>query len=129
MAGRTAFTPTTTARLLEAIRAGRSLEQVCGEVGITQDTFQRWVRRGRAESSGGYRDFANAVDQARGLRDEERLSEDDLVRLLERSARKGSVQAIKLLLERPWERKEMAVEKPKRSVIDELASRRTNRVA
>ncbi len=50
-------------------------------------------------------------DQLRGS-PEEPLTQDELERLLEKQARRGVVGAIKLLLERPWEKDDGANDKP-----------------
>jgi hypothetical protein len=64
-----------------------------------------------------------ALAQARPPTPAGPLSEDDMVALLERQARRGHVRAIELLLRRPWEADRLPAPPP-RSLIDELAARR-----
>ena len=64
--------------------------------------MSKWAARGRQgdpEAS----EFAERFDALREGRGDEPLTDDELVGLLERSARRGSVRAIQMLLERKWE--------------------------
>ena len=92
---------------------------------MNPSTPDRWAARGRAgdEEAVGFAERFDAVRQGKG---EERLSEDDVVRLLEQVARKGAVTACKVLLDRF--KAELA--KPEAAdEFDELKQRRRSRVA
>lgn len=84
------------------MEAGRNVEQACAAVEVSRSTVSKWAARGRQgdrEAS----EFAERFDSLREGRGDEPLTDDDLVALLERSARRGSVRAIQMLLERKWE--------------------------
>ena len=102
---------------VELLKSGQTQTSACEELNISTDTIGRWLRRGRKETSGEYFDFAQSHDAIRPPRRKRRPSElvsaeraggldvPTLVALLEAEALNGNVQAIKYLLERPWERK------------------------
>ncbi|MBA3358451.1 MAG: hypothetical protein H0U20_03225 [Thermoleophilaceae bacterium] len=98
------FTGATREAVLGAVRAGVSLEDSCRGLGVSCRTVSNWLSRGRREGSGPFADFARDVERARA--DHERevaergLGSADLLRLLERAARRGSVQAARFLVER-----------------------------
>lgn len=115
------FTVEKRARLLGLVEAGVSIERASESVGVTQKTVNRWVHRGRAGGDEAAVRFAEDLDRARGESDEP-LTTADLVRLLERAARKGSVRAITLLLDRLE-----LYEKLGPDGIDDLRSRRRER--
>jgi transposase len=97
------FSPERRSRFLGLLEGGRNVEEACAAVGVSRSTVSKWVARGRA-GDGEAAAFAEAFDAIRAAdsgRGEDRpLDEDDLVRLLERQARRGSVPAMKMLLER-----------------------------
>ena len=123
---------------LKAIEGGQTQAQACKSQGVSKATISKWLSRGRKASSGDEFEFAQAYDALRPPRRRpvpaelvaaERkggLSEAQLVGLLEEAAVQGNVQAMKYLLERPWERKnEQDEEKPVEStVFDQLAALR-----
>jgi hypothetical protein len=82
------------------------------------------TRSSRRLVSGSRRSFV-AQERAGGL------SVPELVTLLEHEALDGSVQAMKYLLERPWERKndEEVKPEPKTSIFDELQALRDRKTA
>ena len=94
------FTEERRAAWLSLVRSGATQEIANREVGVSTATVRRWLDLGRAETSGARADFARAFDGIGGGEDCEPLDESELVRLLERQARRGSVSAIRLLLER-----------------------------
>jgi hypothetical protein len=63
------------------------------------------------------------IDEANPAQRPPPLTEADLVSLLEDAARRGNMQAVRLLLERPWQRDRPAIPE-RRSVIHDLAERR-----
>lgn len=101
------FTAERRERLLTLLGAGRNVEEACASAGVGRSTVSRWAARGRGPGADAdARSFAERFDAIREGRGEDRLSERDVLRLLERAARRGSVAAMKLLLERPWEGRE-----------------------
>lgn len=115
------------------ITAGRNVEEACAAVGVSRPTVSRWLARGRAGKDVEAVEFARAVDEANFAP----LTESDLVRLLEKSALKGSIRAIDLLLRRPWEsahdrrhrHEDAFAELDERDVIGNLRRRREKRLA
>lgn len=100
MAAKARFTPDLRERWITLIETGRTVEEACADVGISRTTTVKWVSRGRAgdpdaaELARRYDDVMSAGDAAASL------TPDDLVRMMERLARKGSFQSIKWLIER-----------------------------
>lgn len=94
------FTPEARGHLVSAVRAGLSLPDACREIELAPDTAKGWMARGRRESQTDYSDFADQVEAARTAAQARPLDEEDLVALLERAARRGSVRATALLLSR-----------------------------
>ena len=82
------------------MRSGLSLPAACSEIDLSPDTVKGWLARGRREAEGDYRDFADQIEAARTAAHASPLGQDDLVALLEQAARRGSVRAISLLLQR-----------------------------
>ncbi|MDP3767724.1 MAG: hypothetical protein Q8S13_06890 [Dehalococcoidia bacterium] len=67
MAGRgrpTKLTPEIAARIFQALRAGNNRPAAAHYGGISQETFQTWMRRGRAARAGIHRDFLVGVEKA-----------------------------------------------------------------
>lgn len=64
MARPSKLTPERQARLCEAIGAGLPRERAAEWAGIGSSTFFRWLERGRTATSGRYREFWEAVEQA-----------------------------------------------------------------
>jgi transposase len=84
---------------LTLLGAGRNVEEACAAAGVGRSTVSRWAARGRVPGADQEAaEFAGCLDAIREGRDVARLTEDDALRLLERSARRGSVQAQKALL-------------------------------
>lgn len=105
------FTPERRERLLVLLELGRSLEEACASAQITRATVAKWAARGRLpDADAEVADFARRLDAIRVGADGARLTEDDALRLLERAARRGSVAAIKALLQRLGEEGEPARE-------------------
>jgi hypothetical protein len=104
------FGEATRVAVLGAIGAGASVEAAAHAAGVSPRAVQGWIARGRRELAADqdtpHAMFARALDAARAAVVERGLSQKDLVGLLEVQARKGSVRACALLLERRWERRE-----------------------
>ena len=129
---------------LRALEGGMTQVEACESLKVSQSTIRKWLGRGRKAESGEAFDFAVAHDAivkaprkpvpaalvAETVRGG--LSEADLVRLLEEAAVGGNVQAMKYLLERPWERKDNGDEGKEAqgaSIFDELAALRERKTA
>jgi hypothetical protein len=126
------FTADRRERLLTLLERGDSMEDACGDVGISRGTVSKWAARGRKPNApdDGSAEFAFRLDEIREGLNDEGLSQQDVIRLLEKSARKGSVQAMKLLLDRPWEKKDDAdTDDPERKEQDPFAALEGDEVA
>lgn len=96
------FTPERRGRFLGLLEAGRNVEEACAAVEVSRATVSKWAARGRQgdpEASA----LAERFDALREGHGGEPLTDEGLVGLLERSARRGWVRAIQMLLERKWE--------------------------
>lgn len=109
------FTPERRERLLTLLETGRTIEKAAASVEVTATTVRAWANRGRAGKSEPATDFARRFDSIRQGTGEQRLSEGDVVRALEQAVRKGSVTAMRILLER------LKAEPAKPAVSDELS--------
>jgi transposase len=58
------LTPEAKAKLLEAIRAGASREAACAAAGISASTLLRWLRYGRQNEEGEFRELLDEVREA-----------------------------------------------------------------
>jgi transposase len=58
------LTPEVQTRICNAVSAGNYYEAACAYAGISYDTFQNWMRRGREARSGSFFDFFVAVSKA-----------------------------------------------------------------
>jgi hypothetical protein len=97
----TRFTTARRERFLTLLETGRNVEEACATVKVGRATIGRWAASGRAPGARPDQlEFADRFDAIREGRADASLTIDDLVRLLEKAARQGSVQAMKLLLER-----------------------------
>ena len=126
------FTAEKRAAVLVLMEAGYSMAEAAERVGVNRNTVTNYANAGRENRSPDHVEFAARFDRALGrdIPEDEGLTKRDLVRLLEKSAKNGSVQAIKLLLQLkadPNLFKQRAAEQPEekpKSIIDELAQRR-----
>jgi predicted site-specific integrase-resolvase len=64
----TKLTPQLQARIVQVLEAGNYIEAACDYVGINQDTYHEWVKRGKrgnkADREAGYSEFSEAVKRA-----------------------------------------------------------------
>ena len=58
------LTPELQEKVCDVIRKGNYIEVACGYVGINAATYYNWMKKGRAEKSGKFLDFLNAVKKA-----------------------------------------------------------------
>jgi transposase len=107
------FTAERRERFLTLLETGRNIEEACADVGVSRATVTKWAAKGRRPgATDDSVEFAFRLDEIRDGQRDANLNDDDLVRLLEKQARKGSVRAIQLLLERPWEKKSADTDGP-----------------
>jgi IS30 family transposase len=90
------------AQVLDAVRAGASIEEAATAANVPGPTVRRWLSRGR-KGDEPYRAWAAEVDSARGERKAaERamrdgpLTVEEASMLLAKAARRGSVPALRL---------------------------------
>lgn len=76
------------------IRNGVTVEVAAQATGISESTFYAWMERGEQAQSGAFREFYEAIEQARGQ------SESLQVVRVSQAAQRGSWQAAAWLLER-----------------------------
>lgn len=124
----TQFTTEKRERFLTLLETGRTQKDACEAVNISKTTVNKWVQAGRLDNAEpDKRSFAERFDRLKTAPTTDgHLTQDDVIRLLEISARNGSVSAMKLLLERPWEKKPKEEEKtaPVLSLVERLAAKR-----
>lgn len=126
------FTVAMRGALLERFAAGLTLADAARDVGISEKTVKSWLTRGRREESGLYAEFARACDDARrgAVERSPEMSVVEFRQQLERSVRRGSVQAMKLwsdLFLRPSAEPEAPADPL--AEFDELADRRARSAA
>ena len=129
------FTPYNRAAVVAHLRRGGAMAEVCRDLDVRLKTAEGWLTRGRREEQGDYADFAEKVEAAREEARRANLDEDDVIKLLEKAARKGSVTAMTKLLDR-FERKrkeqgqqeELPLDPFQALGGDELAAKRRVRV-
>lgn len=95
------FSPDTCQTIAELLFDGLSLRDAAREAQVSEKTVKNWLARGRREGDGPYADFAAAVELARaeaGDR-EQPMTVEELELAVSKAAKKGSVQAQKLLWE------------------------------
>lgn len=90
----TKLTPTRSEQILKAIKASATREVSARAAGVGVSTLYAWLERGRAEESGDYRDFLDAVDRA------EAEAEVTLGLHVRRAAAEGEWRAALAILER-----------------------------
>lgn len=122
------FTSERRERYLTLLETGRTITEACEAVGISRSAVSKWIGQGQQE--GAHPDKAEFAARVAEIRDGPAnapgLTIPDLVKLLEARARKGDVSAIRLLLDRPWE-KTVAPEQPVApvlSIVDRLIARK-----
>ena len=126
---------------LKLVEGGASHDDANRQVRVSHMTISRWLKTGREATEGPQFEFAQAVDALPKRRRKPspaqlvvkqrtgRLSEADLVMLLEEAATDLNVQAIRLLLERPWEQGDEEETKQGPSIFDELAALRVSKTS
>jgi hypothetical protein len=114
----------------EALVAGVSGEDAARQHRIAARTVERWLARGRQDPESKYGPFAESVDRARAERElsppDERPADPGELRLLvSKAARKGNVQAMRLL----WEvhQAQDGDDRHQGDILDELEAKRRSR--
>ena len=59
------LTPELQEKFCEAIEKGHSIDGACGYVGISEQTYYNWCKKGQKSKSGKHHDFCCAVDKAK----------------------------------------------------------------
>ena len=132
------FTQDRREQWLSLLRDGKTQREANERLGVSKATISHWMKTGKVKTEGPHFEFVQAYEQIPRPRrrsqpselvSQERaggLSVNQLVGLLEGAAVDGNVQAMKYLLDRPWERKDEPEEaKPvEETVFDQLAALR-----
>jgi hypothetical protein len=114
-------------RLLVLMEAGQTVEQACAAAGVGRATVTRWVRAGRKpDAPADVREFSRRYSELReaarpsngngnghGL-----LTDEQLLAVLEDSARRGSAEAAKMLLSRRQRQERTAEEAHQEPAFD-----------
>jgi hypothetical protein len=116
------------ADIVKAVQAGASLPEACDRVGVNLGTVRGWLRKGRLDAGGRYGQFAAAVDAAGVVPvaedNGEPLSREEVELLIARSARAGSVPALRLWLDLHRADGEASARVDAFARFDELAAKR-----
>lgn len=135
------FSPEVQEAFVRFARMGISIRDAAREIGISEKTVKRWLLNGTREPDGPYGEFTRRVNVAREQADGDGLSEEmtpeELLRVASRAARKGSVQAMRLVWDMLGKRRaepgseddgeEGSRDEDQMKALDELAERRTSR--
>jgi hypothetical protein len=115
--------------VLEALVTGVSVADTARQHRIASRTIDRWLARGREDPDSKYGPFAEAVDKARAERKlppagQRPADPAELRLLISKAARKGNVQAMRLL----WEvLQDEGGEATSGDILDELEAKRRSR--
>jgi hypothetical protein len=90
-------------RIIEAVRAGCSIDEAATQAGKPVATVRRWLTEGRKRPDAQHGEFARTVDAAREAQrvelDNGPMTHDEIERRLTHAIRQGSLQAVKIWLE------------------------------
>ncbi len=123
------------ASIAARVELGLSLADATVAEGGRPETVRGWLRRGRSDKAGTYREFATAIEQARDTAQNrpEPMDADELALRVSEMVRRGSVQAAKLrweMLRAPQDGEGEGVQDADDdplAEVDELARRRAER--
>jgi len=128
------FTPEICEGLVELVIDGLTIKDAARAMEVREKTVRNWLAKGRSEEGGPYAAFAEAIDEAQQEAEvrEEPMDRDELLLVVSKAARKGSVQAMKLMEEMLRANKDPGDAKPKDAfeeldAEDELAKAREKR--
>ncbi len=95
------FTTEITEGLIELVGDGLTIKDAALAMEVREKTVRNWLAKGRSEEDGPYAAFAAAIEEAQQeVQDqEEPMDRDELALVVSKAARKGSVQAMKLMEE------------------------------
>jgi hypothetical protein len=95
------FTPEITEGLLELVTDGLTIKDAALAMEVREKTVRNWLAKGRSEEDGPYAAFAEGIEEAQQEAEskEEPMDREELLLVVSRAARKGSVQAMKLMEE------------------------------
>jgi len=95
------FTADVQQAFCEGIFDGLTIAEAAKGAGVASKTVKNWLSRGRKEGDGPYADFAASVEAARAEHQEKEvpMDYDELKLVVSKSAKAGSVQAMKLFEE------------------------------
>lgn len=80
--------------IVESLENGLSIAAACGRARIAKSTFYDWYNKGAEKKSGKYRDFHDAVDNAKDV------AQSNFENIIASAAGKGTWQAAAWWLER-----------------------------
>jgi hypothetical protein len=69
------LTPELHAQIVECVRSGNWLQTAAWQAGVTPHAVQHWMRRGRQEVEGRYREFFTAIQAAKAQAEAEALND------------------------------------------------------
>lgn len=122
------FSPELHKQIVSLFADGLNLGDVAAAADISKPTLTKWLTRGRKESGTPHAQFAHDVDAAKkDALESYPMDRDELVRVVSRAARRGSIPAMKLrdeMLQREEAPDEDEPAKPDTGSLDELAERR-----
>lgn len=107
---KTKLTPELQEQILEHLKLGMYDTIAAEAVGISRQTFYRWIRRGKEEREGLYYDFAQAIEQGKAI------GEADLLATIKRASNR-TWQAAAWILERSRPER-WALQKSKENAVE-----------
>lgn len=122
------FSPELCKQIVKLFADGLTLGDVATAADVGKPTLERWLTRGRKESGTPHAQFAHDVDAAKkDALESYPMDREELIRVVSRSARRGSIPAMKLrdeMLQREEAPDEDEPAAPDTGSLDELAERR-----
>jgi len=130
------FTTEITEGLIELIGDGLTIKDAALAMEVREKTVRNWLAKGRSDEDGPHAAFAEAIEEAQQEAEgqEEPMDRDELLLVVSKTARKGSVQAMKLMEEMLRANKDPASEETKDpfdalDAEDELAKKRERKAS
>lgn len=95
------FTTETTEGLIELVGDGLTIKDAALAMEVREKTVRNWLAKGRSDEDGPHAAFAEAIEEAQQVAEErvEPMDRDELLLVVSKAARLGSVQAMKLMEE------------------------------
>ncbi|HUB99109.1 MAG TPA: transposase [Solirubrobacterales bacterium] len=132
------FTAEITEGLIELVTDGLTIKDAALAMEVREKTVRNWLAKGRGEEDGPHAAFAEAIEEAQqeSQSKEEPMDRDELLLVVSKAARKGSVQAMKLMEEMlrakpddPGEKPEDPFDTLDSETEDELAAARAKKAS